>query len=624
MTRTEPSRRPRAALAATWRALVGMAALAFVGVAGAGPTTLQLNTTGTGSLSALGTGVDGFQYPEFDEGLGVLETTDGNLASQFPSGGRMVNRSIAKSVGEGPAMNSSRRAKSNPELALSIDGLNFRQQRLANNGNQFSVEPPDQALCVGNGFVLEAVNDVIRVFDAAGNPLIGVVDLNSFYGYAPAITRTASPLRFGPFITDPVCHYDADTQRWFVVVLTLDRAVPTRQGLNGQNHLDIAVSDTSSPLGTWRLYSLPVQNDGSQGTPVHANCPCIGDYPHIGADANGIYLSTNEFPFSGGFNAAQIYAISKRGLTTGASSIPVVLFDTTDSLLDGTPGFTVWPALSPARSGEADENEDSDGSGTEYLLSSQAVFNDSGSDNRLRVWALTNTRSLNSATPALTLVNNVVGVDTYSVPPQATQRAGDYPQGQLAGRPLGVIDGNDSRMQQVSFANGKLWGALDTAVGMDGAQRVGIAYFVLKPKLDDGTLKTKVVVQGKLGLSGNNITRPAVAVLGNGRGVIGFTVTGPDYFPSAGYAGLDARIGAGDVHVAAAGLGPQDGFTEYGGRPRWGDYGAAATDGKNIWVAAEYIGQTCNVATYQATAGSCGGTRTALGNWGTRISKLTP
>ena len=35
----------------------------------------------------------------------------------------------------------------------------------ANNGNQFSLEPPDQGLCAGNGFVIETVNDVIQVYN---------------------------------------------------------------------------------------------------------------------------------------------------------------------------------------------------------------------------------------------------------------------------------------------------------------------------------------------------------------------------------------------------------------------------------------------------------------------------
>ncbi len=32
-----------------------------------------------------------------------------------------------------------------------FNGVNHRDQRLANGGNQFSVEPPDQGMCVGNG-----------------------------------------------------------------------------------------------------------------------------------------------------------------------------------------------------------------------------------------------------------------------------------------------------------------------------------------------------------------------------------------------------------------------------------------------------------------------------------------
>ena len=38
------------------------------------------------------------------------------------------------------------------ELGLNFSGLNFFNQRFdADGGNQFSVEPPDQGLCVGNG-----------------------------------------------------------------------------------------------------------------------------------------------------------------------------------------------------------------------------------------------------------------------------------------------------------------------------------------------------------------------------------------------------------------------------------------------------------------------------------------
>ena len=75
---------------------------------------------------------------------------------------------------------------------------------------------------------MESVNDVLRVYDTAGNALTGVTDLNTFYGYPAAINRTTGAR--GPFVTDPSCYFDYDTQRWFQVVLTLD-VVPTTGAL---------------------------------------------------------------------------------------------------------------------------------------------------------------------------------------------------------------------------------------------------------------------------------------------------------------------------------------------------------------------------------------------------------
>ena len=109
-----------------------------------------------------------------------------------------------------------------------------------------------------------------------------------------------------------------------------------------------------------------------------------------------------------------------------------------------------------------------------------------------------------------------------------------------------------------------------------------------------------------------------------------FTVLGDDHYPSAGYAGVDAKIGVGEIHIAAEGVGPDDGFTGYnptsqfGSRPRWGDYGGAASDGNSVWIASEYVNQTCTYNTWLNTNFRCGNTRTQLANWGTRISLVVP
>jgi hypothetical protein len=111
-----------------------------------------------------------------------------------------------------------------------------------------------------------------------------------------------------------------------------------------------------------------------------------------------------------------------------------------------------------------------------------------------------------------------------------------------------------------------------------------------------------------------------------------FTLVGTNDYPSAAYALFNGESGPGAIHYAAHGVGPDDGFTGYAAyvgsppRTRWGDYGAAVVDGSNVWMASEYIGQTCTFEQWLTMGpkfGSCGGTRSALANWDTRITALS-
>jgi hypothetical protein len=619
-------------------------------LATAGPVTLQVLRAGTTMPQAAAPG--GGDYP-------------GNIEIPFPLGGDeeadeggveidgvfnprpFVNRRIATGSGQPVPAVASRLAKSKPELMVSFDGLNGRDQTFANGRSQFEWEPPDQGLCVGNGFVIESVNSALRVYNTAGNPLTGAIDLNTFYGYPPAIQPTV-PRTFGPDINDPSCYFDPDTQRWFHVALSFD-VIPATDVRTGVNHVEIAVSQTANPLGPWTLYRVPLQNDGTEGTPNHGCVarvkgvivpgPCFGDQPRIGADSNAFFVSTNEFNFfAPGFRGAQVYAFSKRALAASGPTVNAVLFDTADR---SEPGFSISPAISPA--GIYDTGD----GGTEFFLSADAVFQSTFISDHVLLWAVSNTQAIDSVPSALALSVRAVQTLTYSVPiPKSDQKAGDLPlrdcladtvlatpTGFGCWRRLGVsggpfvnlptlgLDSDNQRMKQVAFANGKLWGALGTPVLVNGETRAGIAYFVLNPHSGN------IIRQGIIAVPGNNVTYPALAVTPSGRGVMTFTLVGQDHFPSAAYVGLDAKIGAGDLHVAAEGVGPEDGFSMYprvfGVRPRWGDYGAAAVDGNSIWIASEYIAQTCTLARYEMEPfGQCGGTRTAGLNWATRISEI--
>jgi hypothetical protein len=669
----------------------------------AGFYTQKIALTGTSSpltgefVSSGDTDVTHAEWP------GQADEEDGSPGPPPPF---IVNRSLSKGVGKGVSVNSGKKAKSNPTFKFGFEGLNHYQQRYSRGGNQFSVEPPDQGMCVGNGYVVEAVNDVFNVFSAAtGESLLPdntatnivsgfprdvnhAIDLNSFFGYPPAINRSTGVR--GEFVTDPSCLYDAATQRFFVIALTLDPQVPGPcQGVfSCVNHLDIAVSQTSNPTGAWNIYHVVVTNDGTNTGGVNPG-PYLGDYPHIGADANGFYITTNAYPWhANGFSGAQIYALSKAQLAAGAANVTMVHIDTSDMVnapsdapSNKQPGFTVWPAQSPGTSQFNLAN-----GGTEYFLSSNAadeathpVAGTGGNyiSNQIVVWTLANTSSLNSNSPSLSLSNKLVTVGQYAIPPRQQQPGTGtapgvtVPQGDclndettltIAGtgcyrllvstavhdatKPEVVppIDSNDTRMQQVTYANGKVWGALDTALNPDdGPSRAGIAWYIVNPD------SAKIAMQGYLGASGHDFTYPAIGVTASGRGVMAFTDTGNSTNPSAAYAPIDASLGVGAWNDVTGGLGvrPDDGFTGYKAqrfplaiRPRWGDYGATAVDGNSVWIASEYISDDCDYiawggpffigGTGDNLLGTCGGAnhgpgkRTALANWSTRVSKLTP
>jgi hypothetical protein len=668
-----------------------MSLMGVLPAAAASGVVRQISNSGSGSP------VTGEFVPSGGDGTTLEIPEQENESADAYDG--TIDRSLSNGTGNGVSVRSGKKAKSNPTFNNGFEGLNFYQQRYARGGNQFSVEPPDQALCVGNGYVVEAVNDVLNVFNTNGQSVLPdntatnivagsprnvnhAVDLNSFYGYAPAINRTTG-IR-GQFVTDPTCIYDAATQRFFLVVLTLE-VVPTSGAFTTVNHLDLAVTATSNPTGSWNIYRIDVTNDGTN-TGGQNPGPYLGDYPHIGADANGIYLTTNAYPWCcNGFSGAQIYALSKAQLAAGAANVTMVHFDTSGMVNAPSdagstqPGFTVWPAHSPGTN-----SYDLSGGGTEYFMSSNAGdeatnpvagFGGSHTSTQLITWTLSNTSSLNSASPNLNLSNRILTVGQYGVPPKQKQPGSDtapttaVPQGfclndettvTIAGtgcwkllvtaaahaRGPEVIsrpDSNDTRMQQVMYANGKLWGALDTAVTLAEGNRAGIEWFIVNPTVG------RLAMQGYLAADHMDFTYPAIGVTASGRGVMAFTATGDSTFLSAAYAPIDAQLGVGAWNIVPGGAGAAvtDGFTSYrqqvGGNPprtRWGDYGAAAVDGNSVWLASEYIGHACDYTTWGGPffaggsgdnlLGTCAGasrgpgSRAALGNWSTFISKFTP
>ena len=480
-----------------------------------------------------------------------------------------------------------------------FNGITHADQRNANHGNQFSVEPPNASIAVGHGYVLEGVNNAIQVYTVSGTPLLTTtISSNQLFGVSAAIDRNTGIN--GVFPTDMRVFYDADIDRWFVLQRAQDYDI-FGSALNS-SHLYLAVSQTSDPTGTYNIYTMDTTNSQDFG------CPCFSDYPQLGADKYGFYISANQFNTTFvNFTTAEIYAISKQSLAAGASQPTIARF-----LIPFTTGyeFTIFPTTTPPGASYFLAN-----GGAEFFVSSQARF---GDDNNMAVWMMTNTGSLWSANPVLTLVTKTVPTLAYTLPGVAKQKSGTLTYGSTLTPPRlpSVIDGGDDRILSATYSGGRIYVTLSTQV-VDGASNsvIGAAYVIFSPTYRSGVLSAPILREGYFAVNGNYVLRPAISVTPAGRGAIVCTLVGPDYYPTAAVVPIDAMSTGTMLQIAAAGSGPDDGFSGYLGSgliglARWGDYSSAATaaDG-SIWMITEYIPNL---------------PRTQLANWGTSISHYMP
>lgn len=518
--------------------------------------------------------------PELRRKVPLLRPDSGPVArgAVIPPAAAPVSRTIAV-VGAPPG--------------AGFPGLTHYDQLNANRGNQYSVEPPNQSVAVANGYALVGVNNAVAVYSTAGAPLLpAVLSSNELFGLPPAIIRATGVN--GPWPTDMRVFFDHTINRWFVLQRAQDYDV-FGNPMNS-SRIYMAVSQTADPLQNYTIYEIDTTNLDIQG------CPCFSDYPQLGADQHGFYISVNEFnTLTSTFVTASILAISKAALA-GSAPVPPVW----KALVRPSAGyeFTIHPATTPPGASYFAAM-----GGLQYFVSTN--FN-ANLDSSIGVWALYNTGSLSTANPQLTLVRTAVSTLRITSPQPVAQKPGPIPYGSSLGRSLSFIDGGDSRVLSVTYAGARLYVTAASQM-LDDTSRsvVGAAYVVLAPTMRSGAFAASVVRQGYLCVRQNNLLRPAIAVNAQGKGAIAMTLVGPDYFPSAAFASVNGIPETGTLYLAAAGSAPQDGFSGYDDFfARWGDYSTAtvAPDG-SIWMIMQYIPDA---------------PRTEFANWGTYVRRYNP
>ena len=161
-------------------------------------------------------------------------------------------------------------------------------------------DPPDCTLAVGPSYVVATVNTSIAFFTKAGTKVFQVPLDNSG---TPGFFEPQGALNF---VFDPKVLYDRHTGRFIVVAL--------EQYSAGTSYVDIAISDDSDPNGTWYKYrTSSVVNISGTNYWV--------DYPGIGVDADGIYITGNLFNFAGtAFGGGWVRSILKSSVLSGGTA----------------------------------------------------------------------------------------------------------------------------------------------------------------------------------------------------------------------------------------------------------------------------------------------------------------
>jgi hypothetical protein len=458
-------------------------------------------------------------------------------------------------------------------------GITSLDSNQANGGGVAGIgEPPDQGLGGNDTFIVETVNIAFRIFSPSGAPLTDSIGFPAFFGVPPSNGSSSND------VSDPRVFFDPQTKRFFITILEFQIDNATGNFAGSENLL--AVSQTSNALGNYFLYEI----NGCPGTtPL-----CVADQPLIGVNDDGFYFSNNIFDATGHFVAARILALNKEDLINNTPVFGVAF--------DLPADFSVEPSLPAPGQGTKAHN------GIEYFT--ESLDNGSGA-NSLRIFALTNTEFLESfGIP--TLLTNDFATEFYINPVPANQKAGNFPLGQHFGDPEELLNTDDDRMLQLYFAGGKLYTTLETALA---GPRTGGAWFVIQPSATTTTLSAHIVNQGYIGISNGSVMYPAFAVSGGGNGVIGFSFSGTNFFPSAGYVRFSAGAVEQLVRKAGVGQNPEDGFSgypEFGGNgvARWGDYSAAfVSPAGHLWFAGEFIPNDILHP------------RTQFTNWGTFVSR---
>jgi hypothetical protein len=447
------------------------------------------------------------------------------------------------------------------QVAVMI-GTNFTSSTYDNgtgNGGNSTAIPPDPNGAVGPAHFVEFINGSFTTYDKTNGDSVRISDL-SFWSGAGLIISPSSAL------TDPRIIYDPASQRWFASEVDVD-ANANDPTLEANNFL-LAVSADSDPGGAWQGFLF-------RADPKTGN---FADFPTLGVDANGVYISGDMFHGSNSPVGPSLVSIPKADLLAAS---PTIAHRTMFGVMDyGVRGQVLQPVTC------------SDGSSSGNILAVGDIGMDSNPHSNLVSFAVLNATGTNATLTAPVSI----AVNPYVVPDDPDLGFPMFTPMQPDGTTM--LDGNDARFSAKVYAvAGIIYAVHNTEIN----NRIAIRWYRI-----DAANRT-LIESGDIINADLDLFFPSIAVNPNGTIVIACNGSSIDT-PVSCYAIVGQTLNG--VTTFASPLLLQSGATSYHGddelveqlfevpaSSRWGDYSAISVDPSDpgrFWTIGMYPSDAAN------------------------------
>lgn len=395
-----------------------------------------------------------------------------------------------------------------------------------------SAVPPDSDGAVGPTNFVVFVNGRFSVFDKVSATKVQTMSDATFWANAGVSLGGLS-------ISDTRVIYDPLSQRWFA------SQVDFNPNDLESNRFLLAVSSSADPTGVWNGLAWPADPGGT-----------LTDFPRLGLDANGVYLTGNQYDVSGNFVLGVLLtSIPKADLLLPT---PTAANRTTTGVMPvAARGFSLQPAVNFNATNSA-----------EFVLATENDGADFLTHTNLLGFTVQNADTASASFPA----SSDIVVPGYFVPLNPPQ-----PDGQS------TLDDGDVRIGSYAMQVGDDVYATHAVESGTRAvirwYRVGASDHLLR---ESGTISDPSL----------DLFYPSLAVNTNGFLVIGFNGCSTNTFISAyAVAGrtVDGLTVFGDKVLLQAGAANYEVAPQ--GDNRWGDYSTTTVDAANpshFWTAQEY------------------------------------